>query len=118
MCKRSCHLIDGTIAADGYCHVCLSLHAALGYLGSVAGIARQLDFIVIQLVIQPLLNQVGYLILRVCSRNGIDDENDLLFTHNYMQNYENRLIIQLNMQEKWKNSTFIKKNLHELIKIV
>jgi predicted ATPase len=54
----------------------------------------------------------------VCSRNGIDDENDLLFTHNYMQNYENRLIIQLNMQEKWKNSTFIKKNLHELIKIV
>ena len=100
VCQRPRHFVHRAVAADSHHDVHLPLHAAPGYLRGVTGIARQLDFVVVQFMIQPLLDEVGNFVLRVGARNRIDDENDLLLIHNHVQNYEKRLIKQLNMQEK------------------
>ena len=77
------HLVYRAVATNSHHHVHLPIDAGFGDLRSVAGIARQLHFVVVLLMIQPLLDEGRNLVLRMGARDGINDENDLLFTHNY-----------------------------------
>ena len=76
--QRTRYLIDSTITTDSHYDVLALSSILAGELSGMACIFGETDFVTEALLVEVLFNQSGHVFLAMGTRNGVDDENDVL----------------------------------------